>query len=161
MSLSPGDEDQVLFISLTRPLNNTLGFSFFGKHHKVKSQYLGNMLHSSQCFLSSFSSYFQKIWGFPNSSVGKESGCNVGHLDSIPGLGRPPGEEKGYPLQYLGLENSMDCIVHGMAKSQTWLSNFYFHFLKDLGWPFSMRFIEFRGTGGLETILGCLSPEFS
>ena len=40
-------------------------------------------------------------------------------LGSIPGLGRPPGEGKGRPLQYSGLENSMDCIVHGVAKSQT------------------------------------------
>ena len=40
-------------------------------------------------------------------------------LGLIPGLGRYPGEGKGYPLQYSGLENSMDCIVHGVAKSQT------------------------------------------
>ena len=45
-------------------------------------------------------------------------------LGSIPGLGRSPGERKGYPLQYSGLENSMDCIVHGFAKSLTRLSNF-------------------------------------
>ena len=44
-------------------------------------------------------------------SAGKESTCNVGDLGSIPGLGRSPGEEKCYPLQYSGLENSMDCIV--------------------------------------------------
>ena len=61
-------------------------------------------------------------WGFPHSSVGKESAYNVGDLDSIPGLGRCPGEEKGHPLQYSGLENSMDCIVHGVAKSRTQLS---------------------------------------
>jgi len=52
-------------------------------------------------------------------SAGKESACNVGDLGSIPGLGRFPGEGKGYPLQYSGLENSMDCIVLGVAKSQT------------------------------------------
>ena len=44
-------------------------------------------------------------------SAGKESACNVGDLGSIPRLGRSPGEAKGYPLQYSGLENSMDCIV--------------------------------------------------
>ena len=44
----------------------------------------------------------------------------------IPGLGRSPGEGKGYPLQYSGLENSMDCIVHGVAKSWTRLSNFHY-----------------------------------
>ena len=56
--------------------------------------------------------------GFPCGSVGKESTCNVGEMDSIPGLGRYPGEGKGYPLQYSGLENSMECTVHGFAKSQ-------------------------------------------
>ena len=50
---------------------------------------------------------------------GKESACNAGDLGSIPRLGRSPGERKGYPLQYSGLENSMDCIVHGIAKSRT------------------------------------------
>ena len=52
---------------------------------------------------------------FPDSSVGKESTCNAGDLGSIPGLGRSPGEGKDYLLQYSGLENSMDCIVHGIA----------------------------------------------
>ena len=51
-----------------------------------------------------------KCWGdFRHSSVGKESACNAGDLGLIPGLGRFPGEGKGYPLQYSGLENSMDC----------------------------------------------------
>ena len=57
--------------------------------------------------------------GFPDSSAGKESACNAGDPGLIPGLGRSAGEGKGYPLQYPGLENSMDCIVHGIAKSQT------------------------------------------
>jgi len=57
--------------------------------------------------------------GFPGGSAGKESACNVGHLGSISGLGRSPGEEKGYPLQYSGLENSMDSIVHGVTKNWT------------------------------------------
>ena len=59
-------------------------------------------------------------------SAGKEPACNVGDLDSIPGLGRSPGEGKGYPLQYSGLENSMDCIIHGDAKSWTGLSDCHF-----------------------------------
>ena len=63
--------------------------------------------------------------GFPGSSADKVSTCNVGDLGSIPGLGRSPGEGKGYPLQYSGLENSMDYIVHGVAKSRTWLSDFH------------------------------------
>ena len=62
--------------------------------------------------------------GFPHGSAGKESSCNVGDLGSLPGLERSPREEKGYTLQYSGLENSMDCIVHGVAKSQTQLNNF-------------------------------------
>ena len=49
-------------------------------------------------------------------------------LGSIPGLARSPGERKGYPLQYFGLENSMDCAVHGVAKSRTQQSDFCFHF---------------------------------
>ena len=49
-----------------------------------------------------------------------------GDLGSIPGLGRSPGEGRGYPLQCSGLENFMDCIVHGVTKSQTRLSNFHF-----------------------------------
>ena len=57
--------------------------------------------------------------GFPGGSAGKESACNVRDLGLIPGLGRSPGEGKGYPLQYSGLENSRDYIVHGNAKSQT------------------------------------------
>ena len=57
--------------------------------------------------------------GFPGSLADKESTCNVGDLGSILGLGRSPGEGKGYPLQNSGLENSKDCIVHGVAKSQT------------------------------------------
>ena len=57
--------------------------------------------------------------GFPGGSAGKESACNVGDLGLIPGLGRSPGEGNGYPLQYSGLENSMDCVVRGVAKSWT------------------------------------------
>ena len=63
---------------------------------------------------------------FPGSSVSKESACNAGDLGSITGLGRSPGEGKGYPLQYSGLKNSMDCIVHGVPRSQTRLSDFHF-----------------------------------
>ena len=61
--------------------------------------------------------------GFPDSSVDKESVCSTGDPGSIPGLGRSPGEEIGYPLQYSGPENSMDYIVYGFTKSRTRLSN--------------------------------------
>ena len=65
--------------------------------------------------------------GFPCGSAGKESICNAGDLGSIPGLGRSPGEGKGYPLQYSSLEKSMGYTytVHRVAKSQTGLSNFH------------------------------------
>ena len=63
---------------------------------------------------------------FPCGLAGKESACNVGDLGSIPELGRAPGEGKGYPLQSSGLENSMECIDHGVAKSRTRLSDFHF-----------------------------------
>ena len=49
--------------------------------------------------------------GFPCGSAGKESACSAGDLGSVPGLGRSPGEGKGYPFQYSGLENSMDFKV--------------------------------------------------
>ena len=63
---------------------------------------------------------------FPSGSAGKESTRNAGDLGSMPGLERSPGEGKGYPLHYSGLENPMDYIVHRIAKSQTQLSDFYF-----------------------------------
>ena len=66
--------------------------------------------------------------GFAFGSAGKEFACHEGDFGLIPGLGRSPRERKGYPLQYSGLENSMDGIVHGVAKSRTQLSNFHFHF---------------------------------
>ena len=88
-----------------------------------------------QCRRPRFNSWVGKIrWrrgrlptpvllGFPFGSAGKESSCNAGDQGSIPGLGRSPGEGIGYPLQYSGLENSTDCIVHGVAKSWTRLSD--------------------------------------
>ena len=64
--------------------------------------------------------------GFPGGSSGKESACNMRDLCSIPGLGRSSGEGNGHPLQYSGLENSMDCIIHVVSKSWKWLSHFHF-----------------------------------
>ena len=68
--------------------------------------------------------------GFLGGSDGKESVCNAGHPGLIPGLGRSPGERNGYPLQYSGLENSMDSVVHGVSKSQTQLNNFHFNSMR-------------------------------
>ena len=66
---------------------------------------------------------------FPGGSAGEESACDVGDLGLIPGLGRSPGEGIGYPLQYSGLENSMDCIVLGITKSRTRLRDLHFQTL--------------------------------
>ena len=63
--------------------------------------------------------------GFLGGSAGKESTCDAGDLGSVPGLGRSPGEDKGYPPQYSGLENSTDSLVHGVTNSQTQLSDFH------------------------------------
>ena len=57
------------------------------------------------CGMSRYLESLGSILGFPCGSAGKESACNAGDLGSIPGLGRSPGEGKGYPLQYSGLEN--------------------------------------------------------
>ena len=65
---------------------------------------------------------------FLGGSAGKESACNVGDLGSIPGLGRYPGEGNGYPPQFSGLGNSMDCIVHEVEKSWAQLRDFRFDF---------------------------------
>ena len=78
----------------------------------------------SQTWLQRLSTHAYYLFGFPCGSAGKESACNVGDLGSIPGLGRSPGEGKGYPLLYSGRENSMDYLVHGVTKSQTQLSDF-------------------------------------
>ena len=81
-----------------------------------------------QCRRPQFNSLVRKIpWrkdglptpvfmGFSGGSAGNESGCSTGDLSSIPGLGRSPGEGNGYPLQYSGLENSMNCIVRGVTR---------------------------------------------
>ena len=63
--------------------------------------------------------------GVPCGSAGRESACNARDMSLIPGLGRPLGEGKGYPLQYSSLENSMDCVVYGVARSDFHFT--YFH----------------------------------
>ena len=72
---------------------------------------------------------FIYLFGFPDSSAGKEFDCNEGDLGSIPGLGRSSGEGEGYPLQYSGLEDSVNCIDHGVAKSRTRLSDLFIYLL--------------------------------
>ena len=85
-----------------------------------------------------------------DSSVSRESTCNAGDTHCIPGSGRSPGEGNGSPLQDSGLENSKDCIVQGVAKSQTPLSNFHFHF------TVLLRFLEI-GKLGVRRPAGILS----
>ena len=75
---------------------------------------------AESCLEKQYVSQPRRIW------AGKEAACNGGDVDSISGLGRSTGEGKGYPLQYSGLENSMDCLVHGVTKSQRWLNDFHF-----------------------------------
>ena len=87
--------------------NCPLGFENLGIRGGLKMEDLGPFINM----------------GFPCGSAGKESTCNVGDLGSTPGLGRSPGKGKNYPLQYSGLENSMDCVVHSVAKSWTRLSD--------------------------------------
>ena len=88
-----------------------------------KSQF---SLQYFMAFISSFTYLSSALFG---GSAGKESACNVGDVGLIPGWGRSAGEGKGYSLQYSCLENSMDCIVHGVTKSQIRLSDFNFHYL--------------------------------
>ena len=77
------------------------------------------------CVVAAYKGLLYMPLGFPGGSVSKESACNTGDLGSIPRLGRSPGEGNGYPCQYSGRENSMDCIVHGVAKSQTQQSDLH------------------------------------
>ena len=91
-------------------------------HHKKLPEEEGSIPDLSAQALTSTPN---SSMGVHDSSVGKESTCNAGDLGSIPGLGRSPGEGKGYPLQYSGLENSMDCIVHGAGNSWRRLSDFH------------------------------------
>ena len=66
------------------------------------------------------------------ATAGKESAYNEGDLGLIPGLGRSLREGNSYPLQYCGLETSMDCIIQGVAKSQTGLRDFHFHSINEI-----------------------------
>ena len=92
--------------------------------HIIKTEFLSVLILKT-------ASWFKQDWGFPGGSDGKESACSAGDPDSIPGSGRSPGEGNGNPLQHSCLENPMDggawsATVHGVAKSQTRLSDFSF-----------------------------------
>ena len=89
----------------------------------------------------------------PCCSSGKESACSVRDLSGIPGLGTSTGEGKGYPLQYSGLQNSMDCIAHGVTKSWIRLNNFHRHHSYYFGLP--------RWLSGKEFACQCRRHRFS
>ena len=91
----------------------------------MENYYLFTDLQEKGCGFGDPEENFTAL-GFPGGSASKESACSVGDVGSVPGLGRSPGEGNGYPLQDSCLENSMDCIVHGVAKSWTRTSNFHF-----------------------------------
>ena len=110
--LNPRKTSRDLLQHVSRPDKGYSSWVFSSEPHH--SPFFLNILQSSNLMLYSLWVH----WGFPCGSAGKEYNCNVGDLGLIPGLGRSPREGKGYPLQYSGLENSMGCIVHGVAKSQ-------------------------------------------
>ena len=87
-------------------------------HRAAESDTTRDLAHTRRFSLSS-------VLESPGGSAGKEPACSAGDLGLIPGLGRSPGEGNSYPLHSSGLESSMDCIVHGVAKSQTRLSDFH------------------------------------
>ena len=108
---------EIRFLSLSGPteggLSGGLQASSMAVRHLCDTPHTPTLSwHSVFCF------HFGRM-DFPGGSAGEESACNVGDLGSIPGLGRSPGEGNGYLLQYSGLENAMDCIVHGVTKSGT------------------------------------------
>ena len=80
--------------------------------------------------------------GFPGGSAGKEFTCNVGDLGSVPGLGRSPGGGHGNPLQNSGLENSMECIGHGVAKSHKLRTSKLMVIIDDFGITLPLQGVE-------------------
>ena len=102
--------------------------SSVGKESPSMQETLVQFLGQEDLLQKEQATHSQYSWASLVAQLVKKSTCNVRDLSSIPGLGRSPGERKGYPLQYSCLENSMDCIIHGVTKSWTQLSNFHFHF---------------------------------
>jgi len=111
-----------------------LGFNNFYQYIKILYTFKGIIVFVIH-ILSQFAIWLLILlmvyFGFPDSSVGKESTCNAGDSGLIPGLGRSPGEGKDHPLHYSGLENSIDCIVHGVAKTWTRLNDFHSWYIFD------------------------------
>ena len=125
-----------------------LPLSHLGSHSK-----LDQFIQSKNCKCSKKKKLLPgpyTTWGFPGSSVGKESACSSGDLGSISGSGRSPGEGNGNPLQYSCLENPMDrgawwATVHGVAKNRTqdWATNINY-----LLWPANLLLSPTCSPGG-------------
>ena len=127
-----------------RPYQWTKGVTSRYSHHNIGFPHGSVGKESTYCRRPRFNSWVRKIWwrmdglptpvllGFPCGSAGKESACNAGDLGLIPGLGRSPGEGKGYPLQYSGLENSIGLYSqwgHKELDMTEWLSLHYLTFI--------------------------------
>ena len=108
--------------------HHTVGFLCLFTFHTPSFPLLTRNLFSEPIgvvFLYFNLTWFIYLFAIPGGSDSKESACHAGDLDLIPGFGRSQGEGNNYPFQCPGLENSTDCIVHGVAKSRTRLSNFH------------------------------------
>ena len=124
---------KVVTVALTHPIRSTYYLICCWSYFVLRPTWLLSARSWTKCLHNSnpappaltFFGHPQKKEGFPDGSADKESTCNAGDLGSIPGLGRTPGEGKSNQFQYSGLENSMDCIVHGVATSQTRRSDFH------------------------------------
>ena len=129
--------NQKVLIILSPPLTPIICTCLMSQRASLLAQLVKNPPATQK---TQFNSWVGKIcWGrhrlptplflglFPGGSASKESACNEGDLGSIPGLGRPPGEGKGYPLQDSGLENSMDSIVHGVTRDRHDWATFTFN----------------------------------
>ena len=126
-----------------------------GSHHEMYLSYWSQVQRKGFLSLKLFVVASRQL-GFPCGSAGKESACNAEGLVLIPGLGRSPGEGKGYPLQYSGLENSIDCTVHGVTRSGTQMSDFHFHFSLSVDSCYPCRIVI--GTNICITFTECQKP---
>ena len=122
MSMKPYFKDKIKRKTLLRqpgrfPQQNPSLWMFLGMHFKRKKNIPRREFWEAKRSDETIGKDYGKIWGFPDSSAGKESACNTGDPSSIPGLGRSLDKRKDDPLQYSGLENSMDCIPWGHKES--------------------------------------------
>ena len=113
-----------IFFFFTSRISDIINWPVDSSFQSFRTSWLKNSSALS-FYINSYNSLFRVS---SSGSDGKECACHVEDLSLIPGLGRSP-EEKGYPLQYSGLENSMGYIVHGVSKSWTGLSDFHWHWL--------------------------------